>query len=263
MMVAVRVAGDRTWEIREDSKIIGAGGGCGMDVAGNTIIVTGATGNLGGAVAGAFLDRGANVVLVARSVEGLARRFGQEDARRSFVAADLTRQDDAAAIVAQALARFGRIDTLCNLAGGFRMGVPVHETTDAMFDALYAVNVRSAVNMVRVVVPVMLAAGQGSIVNVAALAAQKGVGNMGAYCASKAVVVRLAESMAAELGARNIRVNCVLPSTLDTPQNRAAMPDADPGAWVAPADLAQAIVFLASPAAITINGAAIPVTGRA
>lgn len=143
------------------------------------------------------------------------------------------------------------------------MGFPVHETPDAMFDALYDVNVRSVVNMVRVVVPAMLAAGRGSIINVAAMAAQKGIGNMGAYCASKAVVVRLTEAMAAELGGRNIRVNCVLPSTLDTPQNRAEMPDADASAWVAPADLAQAIVFLASPAARAVNGAAIPITGRA
>ena len=233
-----------------------------MDVAGHTIVVTGATGNLGGAVARTLRDRDANVVLVARSVEALAQRFGRDDARQLFVAADLTRRDDTAQVAAQALARFGRIDALCNVAGGFRMGPPVHETPDATFDALYDVNVRSVLNMVRVVVPAMLAAGRGSIVNVAALAAQRGIGNMGAYCASKAVVVRVTESMAAELGARNIRVNCVLPSTLDTPENRAAMPAADPGAWVAPADVAQAIVFLASPAANAINGAAIPVTGR-
>lgn len=233
-----------------------------MDVAGHTIVVTGATGNLGGAVARTLRDRDANVVLVARSVEALAQRFGRDDARQLFVAADLTRRDDTAQVAAQALARFGRIDALCNVAGGFRMGPPVHETPDAMFDALYDVNVRSVLNMVRVVVPAMLAAGRGSIVNVAALAAQRGIGNMGAYCASKAVVVRVTESMAAELGVRNIRVNCVLPSTLDTPENRAAMPAADPGAWVAPADVAQAIVFLASPAANAINGAAIPVTGR-
>ena len=234
-----------------------------MDVAGHTVIVTGAAGNLGGAVARAFRDRDANVVLVARRVDALASQFGPQNERQRYAAADLTRQDDAGAVVAEALARFGRVDALCNVAGGFRMGVPVHETPDAMFDALYDVNVRSVVNMVRVVVPAMLAAGRGSIINVAAMAAQKGIGNMGAYCASKAVVVRLTEAMAAELGGRNIRVNCVLPSTLDTPQNRAEMPDADASAWVAPADLAQAIVFLASPAARAVNGAAIPITGRA
>jgi NAD(P)-dependent dehydrogenase (short-subunit alcohol dehydrogenase family) len=234
-----------------------------MDVAGRTIIVTGASGNLGGAVAQAFRDRDASVVLVARSTESLARRFGTEDTRQVFAAADLTRQEDTATVVALALARFGRIDALCNVAGGFRMGVPVHETPDAMFDALYDVNVRSVLNMVRVVVPVMLAARQGAIVNVAAMAAQKGVGNMGAYCASKAVVVRLTEAMADELGSQGIRVNCVLPSTLDTPQNRAEMPTADRRAWVAPRDLAQAIVFLASPAARAINGAALPVTAGA
>jgi NAD(P)-dependent dehydrogenase (short-subunit alcohol dehydrogenase family) len=107
----------------------------------------------------------------------------------------------------------------------------------------------------------MLLRGGGKIVNVGAYAAQKGVANMGAYCASKAVVIRLTEAMAAELRERNINVNCVLPTVIDTPENRRSMPDADPTRWVAPDDLARIIVFLASPAARAIHGAAIPVTG--
>ena len=127
-----------------------------------------------------------------------------------------------------------------------------------MFDA----NVRSMLNMSRAVVPVMLTQQSGAIVNVSAYAAQKGVAGMGAYCASKAMVLRLSEAMAAELRDANIRVNCVMPTTLDTPANRADMPDADAAKWVAPADLAETIVVLASNEANAVQGAALPVTGR-
>jgi NAD(P)-dependent dehydrogenase (short-subunit alcohol dehydrogenase family) len=107
----------------------------------------------------------------------------------------------------------------------------------------------------------MLAAGGGKIVNVAAYAAQKGVAGMGAYVAAKSAVVRLTETLAAELRERNINVNCVLPTLIDTPENRAAMPEADPRRWVAPRDLAEVIAFLASDAARAIHGAALPVSG--
>ena len=139
----------------------------------------------------------------------------------------------------------------------------MHATPDATWDLLFDANVRSLRNMVGAVVPVMLDGGGGRIVNVGAWSARSGVANMGAYTAAKTVVLRLTEAMAAELRDRNINVNCVLPSTLDTPENRAAMPDADPSRFVATADLAQVIVFLASPAARAIHGAALPVTGRA
>jgi NAD(P)-dependent dehydrogenase (short-subunit alcohol dehydrogenase family) len=107
----------------------------------------------------------------------------------------------------------------------------------------------------------MLAGGGGKIVNVGAFAAQKGSAGMAAYIASKSAVIRLTESMSAELREKNVNVNCVLPTTLDTPENRKAMPDADPRKWVAPDDLANVIAFLASDAARAIHGAAIPVTG--
>ena len=111
------------------------------------------------------------------------------------------------------------------------------------------------------VVPHMLEQGGGKIVNVGAYSAQKGVAQMGAYVAAKSAVIRLTESMAAELRDKNINVNCVLPTIIDTPENRAAMPKADPSRWVAPRDLANVIAFLASDAARAIHGAAVPVTG--
>jgi NAD(P)-dependent dehydrogenase (short-subunit alcohol dehydrogenase family) len=227
-----------------------------LQLANQTVVVTGASGNLGAAVARAFAARDANVVLVARRVEAMA---GVRLERQLVVAADLVQQADAQRAAAETMARFGRIDVLCNIAGGFRMGAPVHETTDEIWNFLLDLNVVTMLNMVRAVVPRMLAQGGGRIVNVAANAALRGTAGMGAYCATKSAVIRLTESMAAELRERNVNVNCVLPTTLDTPENRAAMPGADPSRWVQLDDLARTIVFLASPGARAIHGAALPV----
>jgi NAD(P)-dependent dehydrogenase (short-subunit alcohol dehydrogenase family) len=225
-----------------------------------TVIVTGAAGNLGKAVAKAFADLGANLVLVDLKREGLAAAFGAEDARRLFVAANLLETAGATGVAQAALARFSRIDVLCNIAGGFRMGEAVHETSDENWNFLFDINTRTLLNMARAVVPQMLAAGGGKIVNIGAFAAQKGVAQMGAYTASKGTVIRMTEAMAGELRDKNINVNCVLPTIIDTPENRAAMPKANPAKWVAPADLANVIVFLASDAARAVHGAAVPVT---
>ncbi len=227
-----------------------------MEFADRAVMLTGASGNLGRAVAEAFAALGARLVLVDRQRGSL-----QENATTLFVQTDLLDPRSVRAAVDQAIARFRRIDVLCNLAGGFRMGPAVHETPDEDWKFLLDLNARTVLHTARAVVPEMLKAGGGRIVNVAAYAAQKGAAGMGAYVASKGAVIRLTETMAAELREKNINVNCVLPTILDTPENRAAMPDADPKRWVAPRDLAQAIVFLASDAARAIHGAALPVTG--
>ena len=227
-----------------------------MSFSDRTVMLTGAAGNLGRAVAGAFAGRGANLVL-------LDRRAGAqpEDKKQLHLAVDLLDLASVQAAVGKAIERFGRIDALCNLAGAFRMGSPVHETSAEDWDFLLDVNARTVLHTAKAVVPHMLAAGGGRIVNVGAYAAQKGAANMGAYVASKSAVIRLTETLAAELRERNINVNCVLPTIIDTPENRAAMPGADPRRWVAPQDLAEVIVFLASDAARAIHGAALPVTG--
>jgi len=227
----------------------------------STVLVTGATGNLGRAVVRAFEERGANMVLIGSRRESLASAFGNENARRAFAPADLLDQVQVDSAVRTGIERFGRIHVLCNLAGGFRMGTLVHETKDEDWDFILGINVRTLINTVRAVVPHMIAAGGGKIVNVGAYAALKGVAQMGAYCGSKSAVVRITEAMAAELREKNINVNCVLPTIIDTPENRAAMPKADPARWVAPDDLANVLVFLASEGARAIHGAAIPVTG--
>jgi NAD(P)-dependent dehydrogenase (short-subunit alcohol dehydrogenase family) len=232
-----------------------------MSFASRTVIVTGAAGNLGKAVAAAFADQGANLVLVDLKRDGLEKAFGSESERRAFAPANLLEMAGATSVAQAALARFGRIDALCNIAGGFRMGEQVHETSDENWNFLFDINSRTVLHAARAVVPHMLSAGGGKIVNVGAFAAQKGAAGMGAYTASKATVIRMTEAMAAELRDRNINVNCVLPTIIDTPENRAAMPKADPAKWVAPADLANVIVFLASDAARAVHGAAVPVTG--
>lgn len=232
-----------------------------MDMQHSTVVVTGAAGNLGRAVASAFAAQGANLVLVDLRHDSLVQAYGGETAQRLFAPANLLEQDQVQAAMQAAVARFGRIDVLCNLAGGFRMGDPVHATQDNTWDFLMDLNARTLLHMARAVVPQMLAQGGGKVVNVGAASAQRGVAQMGAYCASKSSVIRMTEAMAAELREQNINVNCVLPTIIDTPENRAAMPDADPIRWVAPQDLANVIVFLASDAARAVHGAAVPVAG--
>jgi NAD(P)-dependent dehydrogenase (short-subunit alcohol dehydrogenase family) len=232
-----------------------------MDFSQRTVLITGAAGNLGRALADVFAARGANLVLVDLRRESLERVFGAENDRRVFAPTNLLAQAEVDATVAAAIQRFKRIDALCNIAGGFRAGTPVHETTDETWNFLFDLNARTLLHAVRAVVPRMLAAGGGKIVNVGAFAAQKGVAGMGAYVAAKSAVIRLTEAMAAELREQNINVNCVLPTIIDTPENRKAMPNADPDRWVAPQDLANTIAFLASDDARAIHGAAVPVTG--
>lgn len=217
---------------------------------GKTIIITGANGVLGRAVVNSAMGQGASIIAVDRIFEG------ERNGVRQLVV-DLT---DANA-VAGAIAEFDAIDGLFNIAGGFAMGPAVHETKMSEWDAMFAMNVVTARNMCAAVVPKMLAAGRGAIVNVGAMSAREGQGNMGAYCVAKSAVMRLTESLSKELRQRGINVNGVLPSIIDTPTNRADMPDADHAKWVAPNDLAEVICFLGSASARAVHGALVPVVG--
>ena len=226
-----------------------------------TVFITGAAGNLGRAVANAFAELDTNLVLVDLQREALEKAFGADSERRLLAPTNLLDPAAVDGTVKKARERFGRIGVLCNIAGGFRMGPALHETPPRDWDFLFELNAKSVLHTSRAVVPAMLEAGGGKIINVGAYAALKGAAAMGAYVASKSAVIRITETMAAELREKNINVNCVLPTIIDTPENRAAMPQADPRRWVAPQDLAAVIVFLASDAARAIHGAAIPVTG--
>jgi NAD(P)-dependent dehydrogenase (short-subunit alcohol dehydrogenase family) len=231
---------------------------------GKVVVVTGAAGNVGRAVAAAFAAQGASLALLDRNEEGLgaARADLPPASQVALFPTDLLDPASVGATVAAVTSQLGAIDVLANVAGGFTMGPPLHETSDEDWDFMMNLNARSVFNMARGVVPGMLAKGDGRIVNVSARAALAGKGNMGPYCASKAAVITLTESLAAEHKHAGINVNCILPGTVDTPQNREAMPDADHGKWVAPAALADVIVFLASDASRCVTGAAVPVYGQ-
>jgi NAD(P)-dependent dehydrogenase (short-subunit alcohol dehydrogenase family) len=225
------------------------------------VLVTGAAGNLGRAVALHFAARGAPLALLDRDDAALAALAGSAGEALPL-ATDLLDAAAVARAVEAAVDRFGGIAAAVNLAGGFTMGDPVHATAAATWQQMLDLNVRTMLNVAAAVVPVMQHARRGAIVNVGAASAQRGAAHMGAYIAAKSTVMRLTESMSAELRDDGIRVNAVLPSILDTPANRASMPDADFTRWVAPEALAAVIGFLASDDARAIHGANIPVTGR-
>jgi NAD(P)-dependent dehydrogenase (short-subunit alcohol dehydrogenase family) len=233
-----------------------------FDFSDHVVIVTGAAGNLGSAVVRAFQSAGAKLVLVDRAADRLGSIFADmaDSPNHLFVPSiDLTKADDVQTMVERAINHFGRIDVLANTAGGYRAGTPVHETPIETWDFMLNLNARSVFLASRAVIPHMLREGHGKIISVAASGAARGRANMAAYTVSKAAVIRLTESMAAELKDEGINVNCVMPGTIDTPANRQAMPDADYSRWTKPEAIADVILFLASEGARTLNGASIPV----
>jgi len=220
---------------------------------GKVIVVTGASGALGGAVVDAALLKGARVAAINRS---------QAPARAdvlSFGGVDLSDAAQAQAAFAGVRAAAGRIDALLNIAGGFAWST-LADSDAELWRRMQRINLDTAANACRAAAPHLIEAG-GAIVNVGALSALQAGAGMGAYAASKAGVHKLTESLAAELKGK-VRVNAVLPSIIDTPQNRKDMPGADPSKWVAPADLANVMIFLASSHARAITGALVPVTGE-
>lgn len=234
------------------------------DFRGKRALVTGATGALGGALARRLLDAGARLALPARDPGDLAAGFPEMaavDGGHFAAACDLTDAGSVARFVEAAVERLGGLDLVANVAGGWAGGKPVHETPVEQWDRMWALNARSAFLVCRTAVPAMLAGGGGAIVNVGSEAARTGGARGAAYAASKAAVVRLTESLAAELAGHGVRVNCVLPGTLDTEANRRAMPDADRSRWVSLDGMADAMLFLLSPAARAVHGAALPVAG--
>lgn len=220
------------------------------------VLVTGGLGALGKSVGSVLSARGARVVLLDRApatvVAGMTSVLG---------GVDLGDQASAASAVAQAAQSLGGIDALVNVAGGFQWET-LSEGSIETWDKLYAMNLRTAVIACRAVLPHLQRQSSGRIVNVGALAAVKAGAGMGAYAASKAGVARLTEALAEELKDQSITVNAVLPSILDTPANRADMPDADVSRWVSTQSLGAVIAFLLSDDASAITGACLPVAGR-
>jgi NAD(P)-dependent dehydrogenase (short-subunit alcohol dehydrogenase family) len=234
-----------------------------MSAENRVVIISGASGGLGGTVSRAFYEAGANVVLLGvrlAGVQELAAELGQE--RTLPLAANLSDSAGAEEVIQATLAQFGRVDILLNLAGGFGGGKPVVDSADDDLSKMLDINLRTAYNLSRAGVKPMIAQKWGRIINVASRDALHGRPNFSAYAISKAGVLRLTESMAAEVQDDLITVNAILPGTIDTEANRKSSPDADFSKWVKPTEIAATMLFLASEGAAAINGAAIPLYGR-
>jgi NAD(P)-dependent dehydrogenase (short-subunit alcohol dehydrogenase family) len=238
---------------------------CMFDFTDRVVLVAGASGNMGQAIASEFQTAGAHLVLLDREPERLPGLFPNLDASTDYLvpgSVDATEPSSVEKAVRTALDAYGHIDILANAVGGWRGGTPVHETPLETWDFMLNLNARSAFVLSQAVIPHMLERGSGKIVHTAARAGLKGVAGTSAYGASKSAVIRLVESLAAELKLEGINVNCVLPGTIDTPQNRKSMPKADHRRWVPPKAIADVVLFLASDLAWPVNGAAIPVYGQ-
>jgi NAD(P)-dependent dehydrogenase (short-subunit alcohol dehydrogenase family) len=229
----------------------------GKTLAGKVALITGATGGLGTSVTAAFLDERARVAAVDRSA--------QQEANDTFVAlaADLSTLAGAKSAVDAVVARWARVDILVHLIGGFAGGTAIAESDDATFDRMTNLNLRTGFHMFRAVLPQMRAQGGGRILAIGSRAAVEPSAMSGLYAASKAALVSLVRTLAAENGDRAVTANVVLPGTMDTPANRASMPTADFSQWVPPAQVAGMLVHLASDNASAITGAVIPIYGSA
>jgi NAD(P)-dependent dehydrogenase (short-subunit alcohol dehydrogenase family) len=226
------------------------------------VAITGGYGNLGVAVGRRFVAGGWSVALVNRGADadaGVAREFATQLLQGGVDVADLGAARKAVDAI---VARYGRLDALVNAAGAFRWQTLADGDLET-WDAMYRTNVRTAATMSKAALEALASRdGDASIVNIAASAATKASAGMGAYAASKAGVIRLTEALADELKDRGVTVNAILPTIIDTPQNRKDMPKADFGRWVKPESIADVIFYLASDAARDITGAAIVVAGR-
>jgi len=219
--------------------------------------VTGANGGLGVSVTQSLLDSGATVVGVSRKIEPA------DFSHPSFhaTAVELSSGDAASKLVDQVVTKFGRIDVLAHLIGGFAGGKTIAEMDDATFETMLDVNVKSAFYVLRSVVPHMRGAGTGRIIAIGSRAAEEPGPGVGAYSASKAALVSLIRTVALENKDRGITANAILPGTIDTAANRKAMPGADIRTWVQPSSIASLILWLAGEAGKDVNGAVIPVYG--
>ena len=229
-------------------------------------LIAGGTGALGREVARAFLGAGAHVAVTYRQREEfdalLAATAPADAPRLAGIATDVTDTKAGAAVVEELVAEHGRLDILVNAVGGYAGGKKVWEDELATYERMMALNLQSGFALARAVLPVMIRQNRGWIVNVASRAGYGHSPGAALYAASKAGALAFFDSLADELKPYAINVNSVVPSIMDTPANRRAMPTADPARWPKTQDIAAVILFLCSEEARVIHGAAIPVYGR-
>ncbi len=231
-----------------------------MSESARTVLVTGGTGALGRCVVSRFLGAGDRVVvpwIVKTERDEMTDAYAEspEASRLLLVEADVA--DDRGAAAAARAAPDASV--LINGVGGFAGGDPVHETGLDGWDRMYRINVRTAAAMARATLPEMLRRGRGVVLNVASRAAQEPPAGLAAYSASKAALIALTQTLHAEVGAKGVRVNAVVPTTIDTPANRAAMPDADFSSWTAPEEIASVLLWLAGDDAAAVRGGLVSV----
>jgi NAD(P)-dependent dehydrogenase (short-subunit alcohol dehydrogenase family) len=229
------------------------------------IVITGATGGLGPTVVQTMADAGASVVPTGRrqeALDSLLKDVGLPDGRALAQTSDVTDADSLAALRDAALARFGQIDGLINIAGGYKSGSVLDVDIDT-WNGMMALNALSVILACQAMVPHMVERGYGKVVNVSAQHGLHGHKRNVAYASAKSAVLRITESLSEEVRERGVNVNAVLPSTIDTPDNRKAFPKADHSKWVSPEEIAGVMRFLVSDEASAIHGAAIPVYGLA
>jgi NAD(P)-dependent dehydrogenase (short-subunit alcohol dehydrogenase family) len=230
------------------------------------VLITGATGGLGASVVRTFADEGARLVLTARRTQELAAvttDVGLDADRVLIVPANITDVAEVERVVGSALDRFGAIDVVVHVSGGFKSGISVSETDLETWNFLINLNLSSAFLVARAVLPAMLARGHGKLIFISSKAGSQPAANEAAYAASKGGLEILVRDLAEETRRHGVNVNAVSPSTIDTPANRKANPQADYSLWVQPESLAGVIHFLASDAARDIHGAIVPVYGNA
>jgi NAD(P)-dependent dehydrogenase (short-subunit alcohol dehydrogenase family) len=234
------------------------------ELKGRAIVITGASGNLGAATARLLLQQGARLVLVDRSADAVVHAMGGAlPGDAMTLPLDLTDEEKTRIALGEAAAKVGagRLDGLVCTVGAYVGGSPVADATWDTFERMFVVNVKTALSAARAALPHFSAEHGGAIVNVASVASLQGGAGEAAYSGAKAALLRLTESLAAETKTRGIRVNAVLPGTIDTPQNRAWMSDSMAKLAIDPAAIAEVILFLLSPRARAVNGAALRVTG--
>ena len=228
--------------------------------SGRAVLISGGTGALGRAVLARFLAAGDRAIvpwIVKREIDALAADEGDAIRRGRIVPVECDIAGEAGARLAAAA--LPDVDVLVNGVGGFGGGQSVHESDLELWDRMWRMNVRTAVSLSRAVLPGMLARRHGAIVNVSSRAALELPAGLAAYATAKRAVLSFAEVLQKEVAEHGVRVNTIAPTTIDTPANRAAMPNADFSQWTPPARIAEVIFWLASDAAATVKGALVPV----
>lgn len=230
------------------------------DFSKKVVFIAGGTGALGRMLVKKFIDSGA-VTLSSFLNEKEAEKLKIENPKVELIKLDMLLEEQLLKTIPQLVRRFGTIDILVNVVGGYLGGKSVIDLAETEWDAMMNLNLKSAFLISKHVIPVMKSGNGGNIIHISSRSGQKSEGGDSAYAASKAGLIRFVESAAQEFKDSNININCVLPTVIDTEANRKAMPHADFSKWLSREDLANTILFLCSSGGRVINGSAIPTYG--